>query len=69
MTDLRKAAEQTLELLEFLEIGNPTIKPCTENLRQALTGDVTGDVTGDAVDPEWDAVDRFHENKLKEKNT
>jgi hypothetical protein len=36
MSDLREAAEQTLELLEFLEIGNPTIKPCTENLRQAL---------------------------------
>jgi hypothetical protein len=64
---LRKAAEMALEALDCLPWqASPIAREATQALRQALAGDVTGDVTGDAVEPEWDAVDRFYVAKLKE---
>jgi hypothetical protein len=62
--NLREAAEMALERLESHEYWMD--EEAIQALRQALTGDVTGDVTGDAVEPEWDAVDKFYVAKLKE---
>jgi predicted Zn-dependent protease with MMP-like domain len=77
MSDLRKAAEMALEALDCLPWqASPIAREATQALRQALAHQALDDLAAESqrlglyeATPEWDAVDRFHENKLKEKNT
>jgi hypothetical protein len=72
VNDLRKAAEMALERLESHEYWMD--EEAINALRQALANQTLDDLAAESqrlglyeATPEWDAVDKFHEGKLRKR--